>query len=149
MCAASPTIIKGHGGGTHGQKYLRQYLRHNVPPTRRPIMVEIRFRPLMEHGKPAVRAPNTDEWYMGLDDGFAQARGKINYNYPIYTRSEVEVPDPEPIGWKLMKTGDFREARCEEWFVNDEGDPERWWANNLSSTKYPILSCTPIYEGEV
>jgi hypothetical protein len=108
---------------------------------------QIIFTPKWENGKEAFRHPKKGEWFFNggfilwMSDSMAMTL------FPIYTRTEVEIPDPEPIGWKLMRTGEVRTVKNGEW-CDMHGELTRW---NLSysTSEYPILSCTPIYEGDV
>lgn len=110
-------------------------------------MKQFIFTPKWENGKHALRPPNMGEIYETSKGNFVIAQIYIIHDpYPIYTRTEVEIPDPEPIGWVFRKTGEVRSPKKGEYYCN---------SGLVLSAKvdfcfnyFPILSCTPIYEGD-
>lgn len=111
-------------------------------------MRQIIFTPKWENGKEAFRHPKKGEWFFNggfilwMSDSMAMTL------FPIYTRTEVEIPDPEPIGWRMMLTGEEKRAQAGDWIIID-GKIREWDWPGQSKKEYPILSCTPIYEGDV
>jgi hypothetical protein len=108
-------------------------------------MTEIRFTPKFENGKPAVRIPKADEWY--LEDGLIKfADGYDGCNYPIFTRSEIEIPDHEPAGWVLRRTGEVRAATPGEFYVLNDNAVMMSTTYHGTIVEYPILSCEAFYD---
>lgn len=90
------------------------------------------------------RSPKEGEMVECPDGGFVASDTPGWEPTHIFRREEKEIPDPEPLYWRMERTGEVRKVCTGEWFLYDKTPNIRYGAETVDN--YPILKLVPVYE---